>query len=83
MWRAFAGERPTRPLGIVRRLTSRYDATNRSVNAGAENSWNGNSGIPPPPMLVDAVVLVLEVIVLVGVEVVVVVLVELDVVELV
>jgi hypothetical protein len=32
------------------RTTNRYDAMTKKVNAPTIKYWNGNSGIPPPPL---------------------------------
>lgn len=82
--RAPVGDRPAGPTDVRWRLTRRYDATNRNVNTAAASIEKGNSGIPPPLVLVDVVLLELEeVIVTVGVTVEVVELVEVvEVVEL-
>lgn len=50
--RALGGDHPTGPPGAQRRLARRYDATSRKVNNATARSWNGNSGIPPPALVV-------------------------------
>lgn len=81
--RAPVGDRPAGPTDVRWRLTRRYDATNRNVNTAAASIEKGNSGIPPPLVLVVVLLELEEVIVTVGVTVEVVELVEVvEVVEL-